>query len=96
MEERRQLRQLRNKETAEVTMASDETNTEKMKEQPSTEERHVTIRDDLWLALLEIAGQQVDPDTAEVFWIYGRTLDPYGVYPDLPEVLRRTASLFSV
>jgi hypothetical protein len=85
MEERRQLRQLRNKETAEVTMTSDETNAEKMKNQPSTEERHVTIRNDLWLALLKIAGQQIDPDTAEVFWTYGLTLDPYGVYPDLPE-----------
>jgi hypothetical protein len=86
MEERRQLRQLRNKETAEVTMTSDETNAEKMKDQLSTEERHVTIRDDLWLALLKIAGQQIDPNnTAEVDWIYGLTLDPYGVYPDLPE-----------
>jgi hypothetical protein len=66
-------------------MTSDETNAEKMKNQPSTEERHVTIRNDLWLALLKIAGQQIDPDTAEVFWTYGLTLDPYGVYPDLPE-----------
>jgi hypothetical protein len=27
----------------------------------------------------------VDPDTAEVRWIYALTLDPYGIYPDLPE-----------
>jgi hypothetical protein len=38
-------------------MTSDE---EKMKNQSPTEERHVTIRQDLWHALLKIAGQQVD------------------------------------
>ncbi len=36
-------------------------------------------------ALLEIAGRQIDPETAEVCWEYALTLDPYGVYPDLPE-----------
>ena len=28
---------------------------------------------------------KIDPDTAEVDWEYGQTLDPYGVCPDLPE-----------
>jgi hypothetical protein len=55
----------------------------------TTEERHVTIRQDLWLALRKIAGQQIDPDTAEVFCTYGLTLDPYGVYPDLPVEYRQ-------
>ena len=59
-------------------MTSDEENT---KNQTPTEERYVTIRQDRWRALLRIAGQQIDPDTAEVFWTYGLTLDPYGVYP---------------
>ncbi len=45
------------KNRAEVIMTSDE---EKMKNQSPTEERHVTIRQDLWHALLKIAGQQVD------------------------------------
>ena len=27
----------------------------------------------------------MDPETAEVYWEYGYTFDPYGVYPDLPE-----------
>lgn len=31
----------------------------------------------------------IDPATAEVDWIYGETLDPYGVIPDLPEELRQ-------
>ena len=67
-------------------MTTDEENT---KNQTPTEKRYVTIRQDLWFALLKIAGQQIDPDTAEVFWTYGLTLDPYGVYPDLPEEYRQ-------
>jgi hypothetical protein len=30
-------------------------------------------------------GLKINPKTAEVEWRYARTLDPYGVYPDLPE-----------
>ena len=63
-------------------MTIDEENT---KNQSPTKKRHVTIRQDLWFALLKIAGQQIDPDTAEVVCTYGLTIDPYGVYPDLPE-----------
>lgn len=42
-----------------------------------------------WLQIRKEAGQQIDPDTAEVTWIYAQTLDPYGVYPDLPEELQQ-------
>jgi hypothetical protein len=38
-----------------------------------------------WLAIRKQAGLQIDPETAEVNWIYAQTLDPYGVDPDLPE-----------
>jgi hypothetical protein len=38
-----------------------------------------------WLAIRKAEGLKIDPDTAEVDWEYGQTLDPYGVYPDLPE-----------
>ena len=40
---------------------------------------------EIWLAIRKEAGLKIDPETAEVEWIYGLTLDPYGVYPDLPE-----------
>ena len=30
------------------------------------------------------AGKLIDPDRAEVDWWYIRSLDPYGIYPDLP------------
>jgi hypothetical protein len=31
------------------------------------------------------AGLKIDPETAEVMWTYAQTLDPYGVYRDVPE-----------
>jgi len=38
-----------------------------------------------WLAIRKEAGLNIDLETAEVDWIYAQTLDPYGVYKDLPE-----------
>jgi hypothetical protein len=38
-----------------------------------------------WLAIRKKAGQELDPQTAEVTWGYIQILDPYGVDPDLPE-----------
>jgi hypothetical protein len=49
----------------------------------------VTIKLKVYQALLKIAGQQIDPESAEVEWTYGLTLDPYGVWPDIPEELRQ-------
>src|SRR5262245_23428882 len=37
-----------------------------------------------WLAIRKEAGLKIDPETAEVMWTYAQTLDPYGVYSDLP------------
>jgi hypothetical protein len=38
-----------------------------------------------WLARRKKAGLKIDPETAEVNWVYAQTLDPYGVYRALPE-----------
>jgi hypothetical protein len=38
-----------------------------------------------WLAIREEAGLKIDPETAEVFWNYAQTFDPYGIYPNLPD-----------
>lgn len=38
-----------------------------------------------WLAIRKEAGLHIDPETAEVEWVYAYTLDPYGIYPELPE-----------
>lgn len=38
-----------------------------------------------WRAIRKEAGLKIDPETAEVFWTFAETLDPYGIYPDLPE-----------
>jgi hypothetical protein len=40
-----------------------------------------------WLAIRKEAGLHIDPETADVMWDYGQTLDPYGVDPDLPPEL---------
>jgi hypothetical protein len=40
-------------------------------------------------ALRRQAGLRIEPETAEVEWVYGRTLDPYGDFPNLPEELRQ-------
>jgi hypothetical protein len=42
-----------------------------------------------WLATRKEAGLHIDPETAEVEWTYALTLDPYGIYPDLPEECRQ-------
>jgi hypothetical protein len=44
---------------------------------------------DEWLAGRREAGLKIDPKTAEVGWIYALTLDPYGVYGELPEELQQ-------
>jgi hypothetical protein len=36
-------------------------------------------------ALRQAVGLHIDPETAEVDWIFAQTLDPYGDFPNLPE-----------
>jgi hypothetical protein len=38
-----------------------------------------------FIAIRKQEGLKIDPNTAEVHWHYAQTLDPYGIYPDLPE-----------
>jgi hypothetical protein len=59
---------------------SSETTREMRAEQTAVEQR---------LAIRKEAGLKIDPETAEVEWIYAQTLDPYGVYPELPEECRQ-------
>jgi hypothetical protein len=42
-----------------------------------------------WLAARKAEALLIDPETAEVHFIYGQTLDPYNVIPDLPEELQQ-------
>ena len=42
-----------------------------------------------WLAIRKEAGRKIDPETAEVCWIYAQTFDPYGIYPELPEMYQQ-------
>jgi hypothetical protein len=52
-----------------------------------TTEKKTTERQTVekWLAIRKEAALHIDPETAEVDWIYAQTLDPYGVHPELPE-----------
>ena len=47
-----------------------------------------------WLASRKEAGLKIDPETAEVEWTYAQTLDPYGVYPELPEENRQVGRAY--
>ncbi len=38
-----------------------------------------------FLAIRRAEGLNIDPATAEVTWTYAQTMDPYGIYDDLPE-----------
>ena len=55
-----------------------------------TETDQMTVEQ--WLATRKEAGLKIDPETAEVDWIYAQTLDPYGVY----RTSRRNASKLGV
>jgi hypothetical protein len=41
-----------------------------------------------WLAIVKEAALEIDPETAEVIWDYAEEMDPYRIYPDLPEEFR--------
>ena len=38
-----------------------------------------------WLQVRKEEGRKIDPNTAEVWWKWAETSDPYGVYPHPPE-----------
>jgi hypothetical protein len=57
----------------------------KMVSSVGSEVQLVTISAEHFHALMRAVGSQIDPETAEVFWRYAQVLDPYGVYPELPE-----------
>ena len=51
----------------------------------STDPRERKAAVDEWLALRKEAALTIDPETAEVMWVYTQVLDPYGVIDDLRE-----------
>jgi hypothetical protein len=53
--------------------------------QTSNDVRTVEVTVKYLDALRKAVGLQIDPQSAEVEWIYAQTLDPYGDDPDLPE-----------
>jgi len=55
------------------------------KELSSKDVRTVEVTAGYLDALRKAVGLQIDPETAEVEWIYAQTLDPYGDDPNLTE-----------
>ena len=47
-----------------------------------------------FLSIRKEAGQHIDPATAEVCWEYGQVLDPYGIYPNLPEECQQVGRMY--
>jgi hypothetical protein len=45
----------------------------------------IRMTNEKWLAVRKEAALRIDPETAEVSWEYGQTLDPYRVRDYLPE-----------
>jgi hypothetical protein len=56
-----------------------------MKLTEKADTRTVSIRAEICHALLEIAGRQIDPESAEVHWCFGQVVEPYGLYPAPPD-----------
>lgn len=54
----------------------------------NTDKTESQLKVEQWLAIRKEAGTRIDPETAEVKWVYAQILDPYGVYSDLPENLQ--------
>jgi uncharacterized glyoxalase superfamily protein PhnB len=71
------------------TMMDEQKTVDKSEMPPSLADVEAEMTVEQWLAIRKEAGLKIDPETAEVFWRYGQTLDPYGVYPDLPEECRQ-------
>ena len=49
---------------------------------------------DQFMRIRKEAGLNIDPHTAEIFWGYYLTLDPYGIFPDLPEDWRQVGRTY--
>jgi hypothetical protein len=57
----------------------------KISKTPVEHARTVTLTLEEWEAWRRAAGLHVDPETAEVLWNYTQVVDPYGIWPDIPE-----------
>jgi hypothetical protein len=68
--------------TQEATVTSEETN---LVPPANEDETSTQLTVEQWRAIRKEAGLKIDAETAEVYWIYAQTLDPYGIDPDFPE-----------
>jgi hypothetical protein len=69
---------------------------EYMASTPRRRRQHGSPNKLTWLAIRKAEALKIDPDTAEVDWEYGQTLDRYGVYPELPDEYENILRAFRV
>ena len=62
--------------------------------QSNTDSPESPLTVEQWLDIRKEAGAKIDPETAEVDWIYGQIMDPYGVNRNLPEELYQVGRLY--
>ena len=70
-------------------MPNEEEIVDKMDLSQTAKEPTVEVTVEYLNALRKAVGLRIDPETAEVQWIYALTLDPYGDHPDVPEEYRQ-------
>ena len=54
-----------------------------MQSENKEEAAEMTIEE--FVAIRKEAGLKIDPETAEVCWVYAQCGDPYGIDPNLPD-----------
>jgi hypothetical protein len=47
-----------------------------------------------FLSTRKEVGRNIDPKTAEVYWHYAHTLDPYGIDPELPQEYQQVGRVY--
>jgi hypothetical protein len=81
-------------QSGDTTTTDEQKTVDKSEMPPSLADVEAEMTVEQWLAIRKEAGLKIDPETAEVQYWYGRTLDPYGVYPDLAEELQTVGRVY--
>jgi hypothetical protein len=71
-----------NKQTSNKQTSNKQTSNSKT---PVGHGRTVTLTLEEWEAWRRAAGLHIDPETAEVLWDYRQVVDPYRIWPEIPE-----------
>jgi hypothetical protein len=68
-----------------MIMTNNSEQTKETGKSPPARTDTVTLNLEEWAEWRKAAGLHIDPETAEVLWAYRQVVDPYGVWPEIPE-----------